>query len=129
MQLSSRSRSSTSNPMQYDATRYNPPAPVAVVRLRRIDNGESGDDVVLLVDTGADVSLLPRTNVVRLGISFANGKQYELVAFDGTHSMADAVDLDVLFLGKAFRGRYLLTDEEHGILGRDVLNSLRLIFD
>ena len=32
-------------------------------------------------------------------------------------------------LSNAFRGRYLLTDEPLGILGRDVLNSLVLTFD
>ena len=39
------------------------------------------------------------------------------------------VDLEVLLLRKAFRGRYLLTDEPRGLLGRDVLNSLTLLFD
>jgi hypothetical protein len=52
-----------------------------------------------------------------------------LVAFDGSRSMADAVELDMLFMGKAFRGQYLITDQDHGILGRDVLNSLRILFD
>ncbi len=56
-------------------------------------------------------------------------KQYELIGFDGNHTMADSVELEVLFCGKAFRGRYLLTDDMHGILGRDVLASLVLRFD
>jgi hypothetical protein len=38
--------------------------------------------------------------------------------------MTQPVDLDMVFLQKAFRGRYLLIDEERGILGRDVLASV-----
>jgi hypothetical protein len=40
-----------------------------------------------------------------------------------------AVDLDMLFLQKAFRGRYLIVDAERGILGRDVLASVILLFN
>ena len=35
----------------------------------------------------------------------------------------------MIFLQKAFRGKYLLIDDEHGILGRDVLSSIVLLFD
>jgi hypothetical protein len=86
-------------------------------------------DIPLLIDTGADVTLLPRSAVIRLGVTPQSGTQYELMGFDGSRSVADAVELDVLFLNKAFRGRYLLTEEDHGILGRDVLASVRLSFD
>jgi hypothetical protein len=56
--------------------------------------------------------------------------RYELIGFDSkTRLLADAVELDMLFLNKAFRGRYLLTDDAHGVMGRDVLVSLRLLFD
>jgi len=114
---------------QYDASRYDPPAPVAIVSLRPSDGNGLVNDVPLLIDTGADVTLLPRSAVARLGIAPEAGTQYELIGFDGTRSHADAVDLDMLFQNKAFRGRYLLTDEAHGALGRDVLAALRLLFD
>ena len=39
------------------------------------------------------------------------------------------VELDLLFLGKAIRGRYLLYDQDYGILGRDVLNLVSLLMD
>ncbi len=35
----------------------------------------------------------------------------------------------MIFLLKAFRGRYLLTDNDRGILGRDVLASVALLFN
>jgi len=57
------------------------------------------------------------------------GRLYELAGFDGATSLASAVEVDMVFLGKLFRGRYLLTDQEHGILGRDVLNHVALLLD
>ena len=114
----------------YDASRYDPPAPLAVVSLRT----SAGDAVVhvvpLLIDTGADATLLPRYAVEQLGVPPRPDLQYDLVGFDGkTRVRADAVELDMLFLNKAFRGRYLVVDDIHGIMGRDVLASLRLVFD
>jgi hypothetical protein len=90
---------------QYDASPYDPPAPVAIVRLRRSSGEGWVRDVPLLIDTGADVTLLPRSAVARLGITPQSGMQYELIGFDGARSTADAVELDMLFQSKAFRGR------------------------
>jgi len=44
-------------------------------------------------------------------------------------SAAEAVELDMIFLRKAYRGLYLIVDSDHGILGRDVLASVALLFD
>jgi Aspartyl protease len=113
----------------YDASRYDPPAPVVTVTLRASTGGPSVPNVSLLLDTGADVTLLPASAVQQLGLAPAAGVAYDLVGFDGSRSTAGAVDLDMLFLGKAFRGRYLLTNEDHGVLGRDVLASVAIHFD
>src|SRR5579862_5348036 len=43
----------------YDAANYDPPAPVAEVMLRDISSGAVIENVLLLVDTGADTTLLP----------------------------------------------------------------------
>jgi predicted aspartyl protease len=85
--------------------------------------------VLLLVDTGADITLLPRTAVESLGVPLLAGQQYELMGFDGSKSFAPVVMLDVLFLQRAFRGRYLLIEAERGIMGRDILNHLSLLLD
>jgi predicted aspartyl protease len=114
---------------QYDSADHDPPAPVATVTLRALDGASAVPDVCLLIDTGADATLLPRDAVERLGLRPDPALRYELIGFDGSRTSAQAVDLDVLFARKAFRGRYLVTDEPRGILGRDVLNSLVLLFD
>lgn len=114
---------------RYDALRHDPPAPVASVTLRDTATGKSVSDVLLLLDTGADVTLLPRTAVERLGVTLVSGMDYELLGFDGSRSTARAVDLDMIFLSRAYRGRYLLVDDAEGVLGRDVLASVALLFD
>ena len=113
----------------YDATDCDPPAPVAQVILRNVDSGEMVADVLLLLDTGADVTLLPRDTIEQLGVQPLAGQHYELTAFNGSTVSAPVVMLDLLFLKRAFRGRYLLIDERRGILGRDVLNHLVLLLD
>ena len=52
-----------------------------------------------------------------------------MIGFDGTRSTTQAVDLDMIFLQKAFCGRYLLIDSDRGILGRDVLASVILLLN
>jgi hypothetical protein len=113
----------------YDTSSFDPPAPVARVTLRHPHNGATVSDVPLLLDTGADVTLLPRTAVERLGVPLLADQQYELMGFDGSTSFAPVVMLDMLFLRRAFRGRYLLIEAEHGILGRDILHHIAVLLD
>ena len=113
----------------YDALHFDPPAPVARVTLRNPQSGATVSDVLLLVDTGADITLLPRTAVERLGVPLLAAQQYEVMGFDGSKSFAPVVMLDTVFLQRAFRGRYLLVEEERGILDRDILNHVSLLLE
>ncbi len=47
----------------YDGAQFTPPAPLAQVTLRNPDTGTSWSDVPMLLDTGADVTLVPQTVV------------------------------------------------------------------
>jgi len=51
------------------------------------------------------------------------------MGFDGSKSFAPVAMLDMLFLGRAFRGRYLLIEADRGILGRDILNHVTVLLD
>jgi hypothetical protein len=102
---------------KYDALNYDPPAPVAQVMLRAA-NGATTSGVPMLIDTGADATLIPRSAVAGLGINPDPAIQYELLGFDGSKSTTQAVDLHMIFLQKSFRGRYLIIDQDHGILPR-----------
>src|SRR5262245_58546414 len=103
----------------YDSAQFDPPAPIAHVKVTSQLLGTVIQQVPMLLDTGADVSLLPRAHVESLVSSAAT--EYELEAFDGTRSMAQAVTVELEFLGKTFRGQYLLTNNWYGVLGRNVL--------
>jgi predicted aspartyl protease len=62
----------------YDVIHFNPAAPLARVTLRNPSTGVAVSDVVLLVDCGADFTLLPRQAVEALGVSLATGQGYEV---------------------------------------------------
>jgi hypothetical protein len=51
----------------YDGFLFHPPAPLARVVLRDPSTGRSASDVPMLMDSGADVTLLPRALVEILG--------------------------------------------------------------
>jgi len=113
----------------YDAELFKPPAPLAQDSLRNPQNAVSFFDVPMLLDTGADVTLVPTNSVEHLGLSANATEIYELVGFDGRITTASAVHLEMRFLNKTFRGRFLLIEQEWGILGRDILNLLSLLVD
>lgn len=113
----------------YDAKLFDPPAPVAHVTLRHPATGASLSEVPMLMDTGADVNLLPRIYVDRLGISPLKEKVYELQGFDGNITQAEAVLLELVFLGRKYKGQFLLVDQPMGILGRNILNAIVLLLD
>jgi len=96
---------------KYDAVRFSPPAPVASVELRQPGTTNAVSDVPMLLDTGADITLLPRNYIDRLQISFDPSQIY---------------DLEVVFVGLVFRGRFPVIDQPEGILGRNILNHLNL---
>ncbi len=92
----------------YDSGLFDPPAPVALAVVRNPGTGETSDDIPAILDTGADVTLIPRTAVV---------------------SFVQSAELELILLGKSVRGRYLLYDRDYGIVGRDVLNLVSLHLD
>jgi hypothetical protein len=113
----------------YDGALFNPPAPVARVSLRNPLSGVVIADVPMLLDTGADVTLLPRMIVERLGIPVAVGGGYELIGFDGSRSVAPIVRADLLLLSWTFKGQFLVVNQEWGLIGRDILNHISLLLD
>lgn len=113
----------------YNFDSFAPPAPVAQVRLRNLKNNDTVSNVPMLLDSGADVTLIPTIFANQLGVTPEADTIYELMGFDGNISLTAVVKIEMLFLNKTFRGRFLLIDQEWGVIGRDVLNLLKLLFD
>jgi predicted aspartyl protease len=114
---------------EYDAENFDPPAPVAFVTLRNPATGVTLPDVPMLVDTGADATILPAEAVKKIGMDIETHAGFEVETFDGETKHLRLAKLEILFLNKKFAGEYLLMDRSIGILGRNVLNNLRLVFD
>lgn len=113
----------------YDANLFDPPAPLAQVILRNPQNSNTSPDVPMLLDSGADVTLIPSASANQIGLTDDADTIYELMGFDGSISLVSVIRLEMLFLNKKFRGRFLLIDQEWGVLGRDILNLVSLSLD
>ena len=113
----------------YDANLFDPPAPLARVDLSNPQNADSLTDVPMLLDSGADVTLIPATSAAQIGLTANADEVYELMGFDGRISQAAVVRLEMRFLNRTFRGRFLLIEQEWGVIGRDILNLIPLLLD
>jgi hypothetical protein len=113
----------------YDSNLFDPPAPVAVVSIRDLKGGSTARNVPMLIDSGSDVSLVPRTSIDELNLEIDPNAGYELEGFDGRTTMAQVTQLDLIFVERAFRGKYVIVDSNIGILGRDVLNHVAVLLD
>lgn len=83
----------------------------------------------MLIDTGADATVLPSSAVDQLGIRAEQDSDFEVQVFDGEIKRLKVAKLDLYLLGKKFSGEYLLVDRPIGILGRNILNNIRILLD
>lgn len=113
----------------YDSELFDPPAPPARVNLRRPDTGLSWPNVPMLLDSGADITLVPEAVVGQLGDVVIPERRYELASFDGGTSFAPVARLDLIFCRRTFRGQFLLIEQGWGIIGRNVLNAMPVLLD
>ncbi len=113
----------------YDSVQFEPPAPLARVSLRVPDGDNAVTDVPMLIDSGADLTLIPERSVADLKLEVDQVATYELEGFDGKKSLARSFQLELVFLRRTFRGRFLVVNSRTGILGRNVLNHFTLLLD
>ncbi len=113
----------------YDTQLFDPPAPLARVTLRNPENGAVLSNVLMLLDTGADVTLIPQSCLGPLGAIVIPNKYYELEGFEGSTSLSAVVRLELMFLGRIYKGQFLLGDQEWGVMGRNIMNTVSLLLD
>lgn len=114
---------------KYDSENFDPPAPVAYVTLRNPATGNVLTNIPMLIDTGADATLIPINAVTKLSIKVEEDTSFEVQGFDGGVNFLKVARLDLLLFNKTFKGEYLLVDRPIGILGRNILNKLSILFD
>lgn len=108
---------------------YSPPAPTVNIKLRNPETLESTTDVPMLLDTGSDLTLIPREFCDIIGVEVSKTEFLQLESFDRTTGIFYYVRLDFIFLNKLFRGNFLVYDHPEGIVGRDILNKFSILFD
>ena len=69
---------------EYDGAHFDPPAPMVQAALRCVESGAMIQGVELLLDSGADITLLPQSAVAQLGVTADSTQRYELMGFDGS---------------------------------------------
>jgi len=114
---------------KYNSSSFDPPAPVAKVTLRHPKTQKILSEVNMLLDSGADTTLIPKDVVKSLEADLFSEKDYELRGFDGSPSFVQGAELELVFMNRVFKGLFLVVDQEWGILGRDVLNHISLLLD
>ena len=110
----------------YEAGIFKPPAPVVRALVRGPTNLAS--DVPLLVDTGADVSLIPLKVASVVGAQ-THPSSAPIQSLGGEEMSCLEADLTTEVLGYRFRGPFLIMESDYGILGRNILNLLFVTLD
>ncbi len=111
----------------YHVDGWDPPAPIVRATLRG-PSGLSSFDVPLLIDTGADVSVVPHSAAEAIGVPVdASATPVEYLS--GARELLDRAQLTIEFDRFRFDGVFLVTEAAYGILGRNILNLLLLTLD
>lgn len=110
----------------YESAGFDPPAPVA--RAGVVGNARTIMGVPMLLDTGADVSVVPRDVADELGVRVRQSR-IRLLTFSGSESDAKVADLAVELGTYRFRGTFVVSGASYGLLGRNILNLLVATLD
>ncbi len=110
-------------------TQKDPPAPFVRVTLRHPRTGNELRDLPAQLDTGADCSLIPVKIAEGLGLDFSG--HWNIVGVGGTSEIMTLYSVSILIhnLPECVIEVPTHANEPWIILGRDVLNSIRLLLD
>ena len=105
-----------------------PPAPFLPVWLASLAEDSESISVQAKLDTGADLTAIPITLIDRLHLVPAG--EIEVEGFDGRHTTIQAYDINLQVDQLKIVGLLVIgLVEDYALLGRDVLNRLRLLLD
>jgi hypothetical protein len=113
----------------YDSFIFKIPAPVALITVLNLKNGLKKSNVPMLLDTGADLTLIPKYAVEYLNLDFSQSSQVRLETLEGNVSISQTVELQISFADENFQAKFPLIEQEYGVIGRNILNDFRIEFD
>ena len=112
---------------RYESGTFDPPAPV--MRARVTGPGHlTQADVPLLLDTGADISIIPIAVAQNVEAKIEDGR-VPVSYLGGEVATYDQARLTVEFGRYRFQGAFLLANVAYGVIGRNILNLLTVTFD
>jgi hypothetical protein len=107
----------------------NPPAPFAKVTVRCPATGSQAPDLPALVDSGSDRTILPGRVVAALGLVEDGRLHFQGFGGDVVELPVFLVEIHVHDLPKVLVRAGLGANEPHILLGRDVLNALKILLN
>ena len=111
----------------YEAGDFDPPAPVARARVVG-PAGASQSNVPFLLDSGADVSVVPLSIAQAVG-AVVDPAQVLVRYLDGDATPYDRATLSIELGRYRFAGPFLVARTDYGVFGRNVLNLIVLTLD
>lgn len=111
-------------------TEYIPPAPTLKIALALRDEPPKIQDLEGLIDTGADATLIPTELIEKLDAPYQYAAMMRAFV-SGSLRRVSIHTLDILIDGNRFPSIDVIADDEGEqiILGRNLLNKLRLVLD
>jgi predicted aspartyl protease len=105
-----------------------PPAPFAPVRLASLTDHAEPVAIQAKIDTGADLTVIPLRLIEQLQLMPAG--EIEVEGYDGRRATIPAYDVNLQIDQLNVTGLLVIGfAEDYVLLGRDVLNRLRLLLD
>lgn len=104
-------------------------APIARVIVHNPNNPNRKTEALMLLDTGADVTLLPSAVIASAGIESIPDFYEELLAFDDSKVVAQVVLASIELEGRTIKGQFPVIEQSVGVIGRNVLNLFPVLFD
>ncbi len=106
----------------YEAGEFEPPAPLAHVVVRG-PRGITYPDLGMLLDSGADVSVVPLAAAEAVGAAIQpSGVSVRFYGGPGVAYLQAVLTIELL--SYRFSGLFLVSESDYGILGRNILNLL-----
>ena len=110
----------------YDTTGWDPPAPIVRATVR--GPSQVAIAVPMLIDTGSDITVVPRSVAEAVGAAL-HPSRISVQFYSGAEETWDEAHLTVGLARFRFEGLFLVAESSYGILGRNVLNLVLLTLD